>query len=102
MKGMMAAGAAIAAMPYLANLAGSVQSSPIRSAPAVPQTQASPTNKISSSTSSLTSALSNDAETIVLVIKNDMISGFKGMQKIKLQDAELARSLKGTVKRRFE
>ena len=101
MKGMMAAGAAIAAMPYLANLAGSVQSSPTQAAHVAPQAQARPTNGTPGQ-SGVATALSNDAETVVLVIRDDVVSGFKGLQKLKLQDAQLATSLKGAIKGRFE
>ena len=100
MKGVMAVGAADAAMPYLANLAGSVQASPSEAAP-VQQAQASPTSKVAGATSSLGATVSNDAETLVLVIKNDVISGFKGFQKMKLNDAQLASTLKSSFNGRF-
>ena len=80
MKGMMAAGAAVAAMPYLANLAGSVQARPSQVATVGLQAQASPTSKVASPASSFGGAIPNDAETLVLVIRNDVISGFKGLQ----------------------
>ncbi len=92
----MAAGAAIAAMPLLANLSGSVASS----AQATPMT-AAPSSAGRSATSA-TSTIANDGETLVLVIRNDVVSGFKGLQKVKLQDAGLASSFKNAFVGRFE
>jgi len=102
MKGMMAAGAAVAAMPYLANLAGSVQARPSPAAPVGQQVQASPTSKVASPTGGLGAAIAGDAETLVLVIRNDVISGFKGLQQMKLRDAQFAGTLKSSFKGRFE
>ncbi len=102
MKGMMAAGAAVAAMPYLANLAGSVQARPSQVATVGLQAQASPTSKVASPASSFGGAIPNDAETLVLVIRNDVISGFKGLQQMKLRDSQMASALKSSFKGRFE
>jgi len=101
-KGMMAAGAAVAAMPYLANLAGSVQAGPSQAAPVEQQARTTPTSRVASPTSSFAGTVSSDAETLVLVIKNDVISGFKGFQKMKLQDSQMATALKSAFKGRFE
>ena len=102
MKGMMAAGAAVAAMPYLANLAGSVQASPSQVAPHAAQAQSAPASKVASTTTRFAGAVSNDAETLVLVIRNDVISGFKGFQQMKLRDSQMASTLKSAFKGRFE
>lgn len=96
----MAAGAAVAAMPYLANLAGSVQASPAQAAPA----QAVPTQAAKAavtSTPGFAASLSNDIEPLVLVIKNDIVRGFKGLQEIKIQDQGLALSLKRAMSGRL-
>lgn len=98
-KGMMAAGAAVAAMPYLAGLAGSASAGPARGTPIAPQAQSA---KVSSASGGFAGAIPNDAETVVLVIKNDAVSVFKGFQKIRFQDAQLASTLKAAVKGRFD
>ncbi|MDA4122082.1 MAG: hypothetical protein OK456_02745 [Thaumarchaeota archaeon] len=95
-KGLMAAGAAIATMPLLANLTGSGASS----AQVAPMTAA--TSSAGTSATSATSTIARDGETLVLVIRNDVISGFKGLQKVKLQDAGLASSFKSAFVGRFE
>jgi hypothetical protein len=101
MKGVMAMGAAVAAMPYLASLAGSASTGPSAVAPAQ-QAQASATTKAAASQSSnIGATASSDAETLVLIIKNDVISGFKGFQKMKLNDAQLASTLKSSFNGRF-
>ena len=92
----MAAGAAIAAMPLLANLTGSVASS----AQATPMTAVP--SSVGRSATSATSTIADDGETLVLVIRNDVVSGYRGLQKVKLQDAGLASSFKNAIVGRFE
>jgi len=94
-KGMMAAGAAVVASPYLASLSGTAQASPNQSVP-VQGTKAS-----SSSSSNLANSISSDVEPIVLIIKNDVVRGFKGLQEVRVQDSGLASNLKSTMAGRF-
>ena len=101
MKGMMAVGATVAAMPYLANLAGSVQARPTQATPAAQSAQATP-NKVASPTAGFASEASSDAETLVLVIRSDVISGFKGLQQMKLRDGQMASVLRRSFVGRFE
>jgi len=93
----MAAGAAFAAMPYLASLAGSVQAGASESAG-----RANSMGAAGAQASGDLRSLAGDGETLVLVIKNDIVSGFKGFKKVKLQDAQLAGGLRGVMARRFE
>jgi hypothetical protein len=99
LKGMMAASAAVAAMPYLASLAGTAQASPVQSVP-VQATKAA-TAATTASPSILTS-ISTDVEPIILVIKNDVVRGFKGLQEVRVQDSGLASNLRSTMAGRFK
>jgi len=101
LKGMMAAGAAVAALPYLANVAGTSIASAARSVPvqSVP-TQA--TKAVTTASPSLAASISSDVEPIILVIKNDVVRGFKGLQEVRIQDSMLASNLKGSIAGRFK
>jgi len=94
-KGMMAAGASVVALPYLASLSGTARASPNQSVP-VQGTKASP-----SSSTNLANSISSDVEPIVLIIKNDVVRGFKGLQEVRVQDSGLASNLKSTMAGRF-
>jgi len=97
----MAAGAAVAALPYLANVAGTALASSPRTVPA----QSVPTQATSSVTRtppSLVSSISSDVEPIILVVKNDIVRGFKGLQEVRVQDSSLAANLKSAFAGRFK
>lgn len=94
LKGAMAAGVALAASPYLLNLAGGLQVSPATKAPALAAAVAPvPSAGVSGAAG---------GDTTVLVIKGDTVRSFSGMQTIKVQDAVLASRLKSAVQARME
>ncbi|MGD0638398.1 MAG: twin-arginine translocation signal domain-containing protein [Nitrososphaerales archaeon] len=92
-KGAMAATAALAAAPYIGNLPGGAQASPVQNVPASPT---------SATAAAAGAAASNAAGTTVLVIKGDVVSSYSGLQSIKVQDAALASKLKSAVLARFD
>jgi hypothetical protein len=94
LKGAMAATAAVAAAPYLLNLAGGVESSPTQN---VPVKSIAPASAVSGAASAQA-----DSGTTVLVIKGDVVNSYSGLQTIKIQDAALAAKLKSAVQARFE
>jgi hypothetical protein len=96
-KGAMVASAAIAAAPYLGNLVGGVQASPIQSAP----TQPTAVQAISAGSASLSGSTS-DNEPLVVIIRNDMVQSFKGLQEITVQDAGLAQKLRSAFIARYD
>jgi hypothetical protein len=96
-KGAMVASAAIAAAPYLGNLVGGVQASPIQSAPAQPTA----VQAISAGSTSLSGSTS-DSEPLVVIIRNDMVQSFKGLQEITVQDAGLAQKLRSAFIARYD
>jgi hypothetical protein len=95
LRGAMAAGAAIAAAPYLLNLSGGVESSPIQNVPAKPSI--APAAAVSDVQSGAA-----DSGTTILVIKGDVVNSYSGLQTVKVQDAALAAKLKSAVQARFE
>jgi hypothetical protein len=94
LKGAMAAGAALAAAPYLLNLTGGVGASPTQEFPAKPT--ATP------AASSGAQSVQADAGTTILVIKGDVVKSYTGLQAIRVQDAALAARLKGALQARLE
>ena len=88
-KSAMAATAAIAAAPYLANLVGEVRAAPLRNAP---KPVASPSQASGSAASA-----QNAQGTTVLMIKGDVVSSYSGLQTVKIQDAVLASRLRAAV-----
>jgi hypothetical protein len=95
LKGAMAAGAALAASPYLLNLNGKVSANPIQNVPVT-------TNAVPAAASSGDVSGPADAGTTVLVIKGDMVKSYSGLQTIKVQDAALAAKLRSSLQARFE
>jgi hypothetical protein len=95
LRGAMAAGAAIAAAPYLLNLTGGVESSPIQNVPV--KANAVPA---SAATSGLPAQA--DSGTTVLVIKGDVVKSYSGLRTIMVQDAALAAKLKTAVLARYD
>jgi hypothetical protein len=95
LKGAMAAGAALAATPYLLNLTGGVEGSPTQNAPVKPVAAAAAAASGSTSPQA-------DSGTTVLVIKGDVVNSYSGLQSIKVQDAALAAKLRSAVLARFE
>ena len=93
----MVASAAIAAAPYLGNLVGGVQASPIQSAPAQPTAV-----QASSAGSTSLSGSTSDNEPLVVIIRNDMVQSFKGLQEITVQDAGLAQKLRSAFIARYD
>lgn len=89
----MAASAALAAAPYLGNLSGGAQASPIQNAPASPT---------SATAAAVGATAQNASGTTVLVIKGDVVSSYSGLQSIKVQDAALASKLRSAVLARFD
>jgi hypothetical protein len=96
-KGAMVASAAIAAAPYLGNLVGGVQASPMQTAPAQPSAV-----QASSAGSASLSGSSSDNQPLVLIIRNDMVQSFKGLQEITVQDAGLAQKLRSAFIARYD
>jgi hypothetical protein len=95
LKGAMAAGAAVAAAPYLLNLTGGVESSPIQNVPVKPNV--APAAAVSGAQSAQA-----DTGTTILVIKGDVVNSYSGLQTIKVQDAALAAKLKSALQARIE
>jgi len=95
LKGAMAAGAALAATPYLLNLTGGLQASPTENSPV----KSAVTGATASSGSPSARA---DPGTTVLVIKGDTIKSFSGFQSMKVQDAVLASKLRNALVARLE
>lgn len=95
LKAAMAAGAAIAASPYLLNLTGGVESSPAQNVPV--KASVAPASAASAGLSAAA-----DTGTTVLVIKGDVVNSYSGFQTIKVQDAVLAARLKNAVQARLE
>jgi hypothetical protein len=95
LKGAMAAGAAIAAAPYLLNLTGGVESIPAQNVPV--KASVAPASVVSAGQSGAA-----DTGTTVLVIKGDVVNSYSGFQTIKVQDAVLAAKLKNAVQARLE
>jgi hypothetical protein len=95
LKGAMAAGAAIAAAPYLLNLTGGVEASPIQNVPVKP-------NSAPASAVSVGQSAAADSGTTILVIKGDVVNSYSGIQTVRVQDAALAAKLRGAVLARFE
>ena len=93
----MVASAAIAAAPYLGNLVGGVQAGPIQSAPAQPAAV-----QASSAVSASLSGSTSDNEPLVVIIRNDMVQSFKGLQEITVQDAGLAQKLRSAFIARYD
>ena len=93
LKGAMAAGAALAASPYLLNLAGGLQASPTANIPANASVAPSATGSASGKA---------NVDTTVLVIKGDTVRSYSGLQTVKVQDAALASKLKNVVQARIE
>ena len=96
LKGAMAAGAALAAAPYLLNLTGGFQASPNEKAP-VTATPSSAALTGGSKPSGQT-----DTGTTVLVIKGNVVKSYSGFQSVEVHDAILASRLKSAVAPRFE
>ena len=92
----MAAGAALAAAPYLLNLTGGFETSPHKKS----QSQQTSLRAAVSGGSSPSGAA--DAGTTVLVIKGNLVKSYSGFQSVKVQDAALAAKLKSAVAARFE
>lgn len=95
LKGAMAAGAAIAASPYLLNLAGGLSAIPAQTIPAKPATASLPA-------ASTQSAAPSSSQTTVLVIKGDVVSSYRGLQSAKVQDAALASKLRSAIVARYD
>lgn len=96
LKGAMAAGAAIAASPYLLNLTGGLSAAiPSQTVPA----QAASSLPAASAGSAASGSI---GETTVLVIKGDVVSSYRGMQTVKVQDGALASKLRNAVLARYE
>jgi hypothetical protein len=93
----MAATAAIAAAPYLGNLIGGVQASPVQTAPAQPTSAGAS----SAGSASLSGSVSDD-QPLVLVIKNDVVQSYKGLQEITINDAGLAQKLRSAFVARYD
>ncbi len=91
----MAATAALAAAPYLGNLSGGVQASPVQNAPAKPAS-------LPASAAGTGTASQDPTGTTVLVIKGDIVSSYSGLQGIKIQDAALASKLRSAIHARFD
>ena len=96
-KGAMAATAAIAAAPYLGNLLGGVQASPIQTAPIKPSAVQS-----SQAVSPSLGGMASDNEPLVLVVKNGSIQSFKGLQATTVQDAGVAQKLRSAFIARYD
>jgi hypothetical protein len=96
LKGAMAAGAAIAASPYLLNLSGGVERSPVNNAPAT--SNVAPTTAVGA----VEQSDSPSGTTTVLVIKGDVVNSYSGIRTIKVQDAELAAKLRNAITARIE
>jgi len=96
----MAAGAAVAALPYLTGLAGSAFANPGREGPA-PGAGAQTAAASPAGSYGFAASLSSDVEPLVLIIKNDVVRGFKGHQEVRFQDQGLATDLKNALSRRF-
>jgi hypothetical protein len=97
-KGAMVASAALAAAPYLGNLVGGVQASPMQTAPAQPSAVQAGTAAASASLS----GSSSDNQPLVLIIRNDIVQSFKGLQEITVQDAGLAQKLRSAFIARYD
>lgn len=96
LKGAMAAGAALAAAPYLLNLTGGFEASASEKIPAAASvTPAAATGGSSASGQA-------DSGTTVLVIKGNVVKSYSGFQSVTVQDAALATKLKNAVAPRFE
>ena len=93
-KGAMAAGAALAAAPYLLNLTGGVETSAITKNPS--RSKRSSAAAVTGGSSPSGAA---DAGTTVLVIKGNMVKSYSGFQSVTVQDAALAAKLKSAVAR---
>ena len=100
LRGAVAAGAALAAAPYLLNLSGGVETSPVDNAPA--KVNVAPVAAAASDALSGSSASSGAGTTTVLVIKGDVVSSYSGLQSIRVQDATLAAKLRGAILARVE
>jgi hypothetical protein len=96
-KGAMVASAAIAAAPYLGNLVGGVQASPLQTAPAQPTAV-----QASSAGSTALSGSTSDNQPLVLIIRNDIVQSYKGLQEITVQDAGLAQKLRSAFLARYD
>jgi hypothetical protein len=97
-KGAMVASAALAAAPYLGNLVGGVQAGPIQTAPAQPTA----TQAVAAGSASLSGAASDNSQPLVLIIRNDIVQSFKGLQEITVQDAGLAQKLRSAFIARYD
>ena len=95
LKGAIAAGAAIAAAPYLLNLTGGVESSPAQESPV--KSSVAP-----AAGSGVAKSAPGASGVTVLVIRGDVVNSYSGLQTIKVQDAALAAKLKGAVQARIE
>lgn len=95
-KGAMAAGAALAAAPYLLNLTGGFQAVASQKIPV-----AASVTPVAMSGGSSPSGQA-DSGTTVLVIKGDVVKSYSGFQSVTVQDAALATKLKNAVSPRFE
>jgi hypothetical protein len=94
-KGAMAATAALAAAPYLGNLVGGVQASPLKTGP-------TKTEGASGLAANRQEASAGTEEATVLYIKGDVVKSYKGMQSIKVQDSALASKLRSALNARFD
>jgi hypothetical protein len=92
-KGAVVASAALAAAPYLGNLAGGFQAAD-KAAPA--KTAGNPAPAIARG------ATARAEDTTILYIKGDVVKSYSGRQSVKVQDAELASKLRGAIQARLD
>jgi hypothetical protein len=97
-KGAMVASAALAAAPYLGNLVGGVRAGPTQTAPAQPTA----TQAAAAGSASLSGTTSDNSQPLVLIIRNDIVQSFKGLQEITVQDAGLAQKLRSAFIARYD